>query len=100
MENISLNIHRETDVLALARAEKKRDYWNKVSLGVLPAPAGFDIEYAKERLEYWLQQIEKYRRRIEKHIDDFRLVKDPIGFLSWIAGIVETIKAIINFITK
>ena len=100
MENISLNIHRETDVLGLARARKKKDYWKKVANLILPLPEGKDVNYANERLKYWIREIEKYRKRIEKHIDDFNLIKDPIGFLSWVAGIVETIKSVINFITK
>lgn len=100
MENLSLNIHRETDVLGLARAGKKKDYWEKVTRGILPLPEGIEIAFANERLEYWIRQIEKYSQRIRKHINDFNLIKDPVGFLSWIAGVIETIKAVINLITK
>jgi hypothetical protein len=97
--NISLGIHRETDVLALARAEKKRDYWQKVSKGILPVPTEAGADYAEERLIYWIKQVEKYRARIEAHIREFEKIKDPIGFLSWISGVVETIRNIINLIT-
>ena len=97
---VSMNIHRETDVLGLARAEKKRDYWQKVTKGILPVPAGQTIDYAEERFIYWLKQVEKYRERIEKHINDFEKIKDPVGFLAWIAGVVETIRKIIALITR
>lgn len=100
MENISLNIHRETDVLGLARAEKKKDYWEKVVERKLPVPNGTTPDYAEERLEYWLKQIEKYRERIERHISEFKRIKDPVGFLAWISGVVETIRQLINLITK
>ena len=100
MEKISLNIHRETDVLGLARAEKKKDYWEKVVSGDIPLQPGGSIDYAETRLEYWRKQIEKYRKRIEKHVEEFRRIKDPVGFLAWISGVVETIRAIINLITK
>lgn len=98
--SLSMNIHRETDVLALARAEKKKDYWKKVSRGELPLPAGVNEDYAEERLVYWIKMYEKYRARIEKHIEDFEKIKDPVGFLSWIAGVVNTIKTILGLITK
>lgn len=97
---VSMNIHRETDVLALARAEKKKDYWQKVTKGILPVPEGHSTDYAEERFIYWLKQAEKYKERIEKHINDFEKVKDPVGFLAWIAGVVSTIKDLINLITK
>ncbi|NOS86767.1 MAG: hypothetical protein HOP31_16665 [Ignavibacteria bacterium] len=97
---VSVNIHRETDVLALARAEKKKDYWQKVTKGILPVPAGQGVDYAEERFIYWLKQVDKYRERIEKHIKDFEKIKDPVGFLAWIAGVVSTIKDLINLITK
>jgi hypothetical protein len=97
--NISLGIHRETDVLGLARAEKKRDYWQKVTKGTLPLPSVVEADYAEERLIYWIKQVEKYRARIEAHIREFEKIKDPVGFLSWISGVVETIKSIINLIT-
>ncbi len=100
ISNVSLNIHRETDVLALARAEKKRDYWQKVTKGQLPLPAGQNTDYAEERLIYWLKQAEKYRERINGHIKDFEKIKDPVGFISWIAGVVETIRNIIALITS
>jgi hypothetical protein len=100
MDKISINIHRETDVLGLARAEKKKDYWEKVVNGDLPVPAGSTIVYAETRLGYWLRQIEKYRQRIEKHVEEFKRIKDPVGFLAWISGVVETIRSIINLITK
>lgn len=99
ISNVSIGIHRETDVLALARAEKKKDYWQKVTKGGLPLPTGLTSDYAEERLIYWLKLVEKYRARIEEHIKEFEKIKDPIGFLAWIAGIVETIKNIINLIT-
>ena len=98
--NLSLGIHRETDVLGLARAEKKKEYWQKVAKGQLPLPTGQTPDYAEERLIYWLKQVEKYRARIEEHIKDFEKIKDPVGFLAWIAGVVETIRNIINLITK
>jgi len=98
--SISINIHRETDVLGLARAEKKKAYWQKVAKGELAVPAGQTIEYAEERFIYWIKQVEKYRERIEKHVREFEKIKDPIGFLSWIAGVVETIREIIGMITK
>ncbi len=97
--NNSISIHRETDVLALARAEKKREYWQKVNKGKLPLPAGLTTDYAEERLIYWIKQAEKYRARIEEHIKEFEKIKDPIGFLNWIAGVVNTIRAIVNLIT-
>lgn len=97
--NIALGIHRETDVLALARAEKKREYWQKVTKGQLPVPTGQEVDYAEERFIYWIKQVEKYRARIEAHIKEFEKIKDPIGFLGWIAGVVETIRSIINLIT-
>jgi hypothetical protein len=97
--NISLGIHRETDVLALARAEKKRDYWQKVTKGTLPLPSVGNADYAEERLIYWIKQVEKYRARIEAHIREFEKIKDPVGFISWISGVVETIRSIINLIT-
>jgi len=96
---LSINIHRETDVLGLARAEKKKVYWQRVSKGELPLPQGQTIEYAEERFIYWIKQVEKYRERIEKHVKEFEKVKDPIGFLSWIAGMVDTIREIIGMIT-
>ena len=96
---VSVNIHRETDVLGLARAEKKKNYWQKVTRGELPVPAGQTLDYAEERFIYWIKQVEKYTERIEKHIKEFEKIKDPIGFLSWIAGVVETIKVIINLIS-
>ena len=96
----SLNIHRETDVLALARAEKKKDFWKKVTTGALPLPNGADPDYAEERLIYWIKMYEKYRARIEGHINDFEKIKDPVGFIAWIAGVVNTIKAIIGQITN
>lgn len=97
--NNSISIHRETDVLALARAEKKKEYWQKVSKGHLPVPQGQSTEYAEERFIYWIKQAAKYRARIEEHIKEFEKIKDPIGFLNWIAGVVNTIKAIVNLIT-
>ena len=100
MENIALNIHRETDVLALARAQKKVDYWGKVKAGFIELNPESTIEYAEERYLYWLKLAEKYRKRIEEHIKEFSRIKDPIGFLAWISGIVETIKSILNMITK
>jgi hypothetical protein len=98
MEQISINIHRETDLLGLARAEKKRDYWQKVSGGILPLPAEANTGYAEERLIYWIEQAEKYRERIEKHIDDFKKVQDTIGFIAWISSIVETIRTILKLV--
>ncbi len=98
--NISLGIHRETDVLALARAEKKKEYWQKVTKGQLPVPTGQTIDYAEERLIYWIKLVEKYRARIEAHIKDFEKIKDPVGFLAWIEGVVETIRSIIAMITS
>ena len=100
LSNSSINIHRETDVLGLARAEKKKDYWQKVTKGSLPIPNGLTIDYAEERLIYWIKQVQKYKARIEEHIKEFEKIKDPVGFLTWIAGIVETIKSIINLITS
>ena len=95
MENLSLNIHRETDLLGLARAEKKRDYWQKVAQGTLPSPAGTNTAFAEERLLYWIEQVNKYSERINRHINDFKKVKDPAGFIAWIASIVETIRQIL-----
>lgn len=97
--NLSLGIHRETDVLGLARSQKKKEYWQKVAKGQLPLPIGQTIDYAEERLIYWLKQAEKYRARIEEHIKDFEKIKDPVGFITWIAGVVETIRNIIALIT-
>ncbi len=97
---VSINIHRETDVLGLARAEKKKSYWQRVTKGELPLPAGLTPEYAEDRFIYWLKQAEKYKERIEKHVKEFEKIKDPIGFLSWISGVVETIRSIINLITN
>ena len=57
-------------------------------------------DYAEERLIYWIKQVEKYRARIEDHIKEFEKIKDPLGFLSWISGVVETIRAVIYLITK
>jgi len=99
MENLSLNIHRETDLLALARAEKKKDYWQKVAKGTLPCPEGINIEFAEERLMYWIEQVNKYSERINRHINDFKKVKDPVGFMMWIASIVETIRQILALFT-
>ncbi len=96
--SVSLNIHRETDVLALARAEKKKDYWRKVVDGKLQLPIGKNADYAEERLIYWIKIYEKYRARIEGHINDFEKIKDPVGFMEWIAGVINTIKAVINLI--
>lgn len=98
--SISINIHRETDVLGLARAEKKKAYWHKVAKGELTVPTGLTIEYAEERFIYWIKQVEKYRERIEKHVREFEKIKDPLGFLNWIAGVVETIREIIGMITR
>ena len=100
MENIALNIHRETDVLALARAEKKLAYWEKVKAGFIDLNPGGTPEYADERYKYWLKLAEKYRKRIEEHISEFRRIEDPVGFLAWISGIVATIKSILNLITR
>lgn len=100
LNNSSINIHRETDVLALARADKKREYWQKVTKCQLPVPIGLTPDYAEERHIYWIKQVEKYRARIEAHIKEFEKIKDPIGFLAWIAGIVETIRSVINLITS
>lgn len=96
MENLSLSIHRETDLLALARAEKKRDYWQKVTAGKLPSPDGTNIDFAEERLMYWIEQVNKYSERINRHINDFKKINDPVGFMSWIASIVETIRQILG----
>lgn len=97
---VSMNIHRETDVLGLARAEKKKNYWQRVTKGILPLPAGQTIDYAEERFIYWLKQAEKYKERIEKHVKEFENIKDPLGFLAWISGVVETIRNIIALITR
>ena len=96
MENLSLNIHRETDLLALARAEKKKEYWQKVAQGTIPSPAGTNADFAEERLMYWIEQVNKYSERINRHINDFKKIKDPVGFMSWIASIVETIRQLLG----
>lgn len=95
----SLSIHRTTDALAKARGDMKLEYWGKVVEGKLPVPAGKDMDYAQERLKYWLDYVAEYEQRIKKHIADFEKIHDPISFLSWISGVVETIRRVINLIT-
>jgi hypothetical protein len=95
----SVSIHRTTDALAKARADIKVEYWGKVVEGRLPIPAGRDIEYAQERLKYWLDYVIEYEARIRKHIKDFEKIKDPISFLAWVTGVIDTIRRVINLIT-
>lgn len=95
----SLSIHRTTDALARARADIKVEYWGKVVEGKLPLPAGKDMKYATERLQYWIQKFAEYEERIKKHIAEFNKIKDPISFLVWIEGVISTIKKVINLIT-
>ncbi len=95
----SISIHRTTDALAKARADLKVEYWGKVVEGRLPVPAGKDIDYAQERLKYWLEYVAEYETRIKKHIKDFEEINDPLSFLSWVSGVVDTLRKLINLIT-
>lgn len=90
-----MTIYHKTNLLGIVRANLKAEYWTKVVNGEYPLPAGKTEEYAKQRLEYWSQQIVKYRQRIDEHIRDFRNKKKPIDILDWISSVIDTIKEII-----
>jgi hypothetical protein len=98
-----MTIHNETDLLGLTRAEKKLRYWQnlheKGTTEVLSEDDGIIYEVTG-RIDYWAKQVEKYRQRIEKHIEGFRKVNDFWAFTKWIASIVDTIKDIIKSLTK
>ena len=98
-----MNTTRETDLLAITRATKKLEYWQELSdagkVTIIGAEDGLEYDVL-ERIEYWAKQVTKYRARIEKHISDFEKIKDPFQFLAWVSSIIDTIKLIINSLTK
>lgn len=94
-----MTIHNETDLLGLTRAEKKLAHWQgKLEQGITEEFSEQDQKtyQVTERISYWEQQVEKYRTRIEKHVEEFKGIDNPFEFLQWVAGIVQTIKDIIK----
>lgn len=94
-----MTIHNETDLLGLTRAEKKLAHWQSLEeKGVTEVLSENDgiIYEVSSRITYWMKQVNKYRDRIEKHIEAFRKVNDFWGFTKWMASIIETIKDILK----
>lgn len=94
-----MTIHNETDLLGLTRAEKKLSHWISLrdkGITVVTSEEDGIIYDVLERIEYWTNQVKRYRNRIEKHIEDFQKVNDFWSFTNWIAGIIETIKDILE----
>lgn len=98
-----MTIHSETDLLGLTRAEKKLHHWQALhekGVTVITSQDEGIIYEVSERVEYWLRQVTKYRKRIQAHIEEFQKVNDFWAFTNWITGIVDTIKDIIKSLTK
>jgi hypothetical protein len=94
-----MTIHNETDLLALTRAEKKLSHWQKLNekgVTVITSRDEGIIYEVAERIEFWARQCEKYRKRIENHIEEFQKVNDFWAFTEWISGIIGTIKDLIK----
>lgn len=94
-----MTVHNETDILGLTRAQKKLDHWQSIQTkGISTVTSDEDgtVYDVIERIEYWTNQVSKYRSRIEKHIHDFQKINDFWGFTNWIAGVIETIKDILK----
>ena len=98
-----MNVHNETDLLGLTRAEKKLSHWKSLKekgITVITSEDEGLVYEVIERINYWTAQVKKYRSRIEKHLDEFEKVKDFWGFAAWISGVIETIKSIILSVSK
>lgn len=98
-----MTIHNETDLLALTRAEKKLQHWQSLHTKGVTVITSHDegiIYEVSERIGYWLRQVEKYRSRIQNHIEEFQKINDFWAFTNWVAGIIETIRDIIKSLTK
>jgi|SRR4030095_14879321 len=94
MEQTNINIQRETDLLGLTRAERKIIYWTAVRDGEIPqSGSAYD---PIERIKHWLEEAEKFRKRIQKHVEEFEKIRDVFGFFSWVNSIVSTIKSILK----
>lgn len=96
-------MRQETNLLGLTRATKKLEYWQELKdKGVTEQLSDEDGTTYEvwERIGYWERQIFKYKTRIEKHIQEIEKIKNPLTFITWVSGIVETIKEIIQTLTK
>jgi len=93
---MGLNVHRETDALSAVKSEKKLAYWRAVASGEIEITGSeITIEYAKERVEYWMKQFEMYKARINEHKKDFEAIKNPLDLFRFVEGIIDTIKKIL-----
>lgn len=98
-----MNIHQETDLLARVRAEKKLAHWQSLAdkgVTVITGEEDGIIYEVAERIKFWASQAEKYEKRILKHIEDFQNVNDIWGLTKWVSSVVNTIRDIINSLTK